>query len=103
MTLEMASSFFIFANMKTVHLEISGRVQGVFFRASAKEIAESYNISGWIRNTPRRTVEASVTGEDEDVLRFIEWCKQGPQKARVEHVSITETRLQTFEGFDVIR
>ncbi len=89
--------------MKTIHLEISGKVQGVFFRASAKEVAECYKISGWIRNTNDRKVEALITGEDEDILRFIEWCKQGPEKAKVEHVSTIEIRLQIFEGFEVIR
>ena len=89
--------------MKTVHLEISGKVQGVFFRALAKEIAEPYKISGWIRNTHHKKVEALITGEDEDVLTFVEWCKKGPEKARVDHVSITETQLQIFEGFEVIR
>lgn len=89
--------------MKTVHLEISGKVQGVFFRASAKEIADSYKISGWIKNTHHRTVEAIVTGEDEGVLKFIDWCKQGPEKARVENVSFSETQLQIFKEFKVIR
>ena len=89
--------------MKTIHLEISGKVQGVFFRASAKEIAQLYKISGWIRNTYVKKVEALITGDDEDVRRFIEWCKRGPGKARVDHVSITETHLQIFEGFEVIR
>jgi len=89
--------------MKTVHLEISGKVQGVFYRASAQEAAQCYKISGWIKNTHHGKVEALITGEDEDVLKFIEWCKQGPEKARVERVLITETRLQIFEGFEIIR
>ncbi|HEY5406895.1 MAG TPA: acylphosphatase [Ginsengibacter sp.] len=89
--------------MKTVHLEISGKVQGVFFRASAKEIAKLHKISGWIKNTHDKKLEALITGADEDIQRFIEWCKQGPDKAMVEHIIITNIALQTFSRFEVIR
>lgn len=89
--------------MKTVHLEISGKVQGVFFRASAQEVAEAHKISGWIKNTNNKKVEALITGEDEDVLKFIEWCKQGPERAKVEGVSIKENQLKIFDEFKVIR
>ncbi|HEY5406327.1 MAG TPA: acylphosphatase [Ginsengibacter sp.] len=89
--------------MKTIHLEISGKVQGVFFRSSAKEIAELYEISGWIRNTCDDKVEVLITGREEDVQKFIEWCNEGPDKAKVEHVAIANAELQTFNRFEVIR
>jgi acylphosphatase len=89
--------------MKTVHLEISGKVQGVFFRASAQEIAKLHKISGWIRNTRDKRVEALITGAEKDIQRFIEWCKEGPDRALVEHVTITNMALQTFDKFEVIR
>lgn len=89
--------------MKSVHLEISGKVQGVFFRASAEEIARLHKLSGWIKNTRDKKVEALITGADEDIQKFIEWCKHGPDKALVEHVTITNMALQTFDKFEVIR
>ena len=89
--------------MKTVHLKISGKVQGVFFRATAKEIASLHKISGWIKNTYEDNVEALITGEKEDVEKFIVWCKHGPEKANVKNVTITNIELQMFEGFEVIR
>ena len=89
--------------MKSVHLEISGKVQGVFFRASAEEIARLHKLSGWIRNTRDKKVEALITGADEDIQKFIEWCKHGPDKAVVEDVSITYQALQIFNRFEVIR
>ena len=89
--------------MNTVHLEISGEVQGVFFRATAKEIAKHHKISGWIKNTFDDKVEALITGEKEDIEKFISWCKQGPEKANVENVIITNAELQFFSGFEVIR
>lgn len=90
--------------MKTVHLEISGKVQGVFFRAKAKEVAKIYKISGWIRNTDDDKVEALITGVDEDVAEFISWCKHGPEKAKVKNVVITYTNeIKLFDTFEVIR
>ena len=89
--------------MKTVHLEISGKVQGVFFRATAKDIAGLHNISGWIKNTKDDKVEAVLTGKSEDVEAFIAWSKQGPQKAKVHRVNVTDMEFIEFDAFDVIR
>ena len=89
--------------MKTVHVKISGKVQGVFFRATAKEIASLHKISGWIKNTYDDNVEALITGEKEDVEKFIAWCKHGPEKANVENVTVSNMDLQIFDGFEIIR
>jgi acylphosphatase len=89
--------------MRTAHLEIAGKVQGVFFRAKAKEIAEIHKISGWIRNTDDGKVEAHVSGEDSAVEEFISWCRYGPEKARVENVIVNYTDVKKFDRFVVIR
>lgn len=89
--------------MKTVHLKITGRVQGVFFRATAKEQATTYNIQGWIKNTGEGYVEAIVTGGEKDLEEFIAWCNHGPEKARVDNVSVTPLEKQIFNEFKVIR
>jgi acylphosphatase len=89
--------------MKTVKLEITGKVQGVFFRAEAKEIAETQKISGWIKNTDSDKVEACITGEDTAIEKFITWCKHGPDKAKVENVSAHFIDLKDFDGFTIIR
>ena len=89
--------------MKTVHLEIAGRVQGVFFRAKAKEIAEIHKVSGWIRNTDDGKVEACISGEDTAVEEFISWCNYGPDKAKVENVLVNYTPVKKFDRFEVIR
>ena len=96
------ASFYI-CKMKTVHLEITGRVQGVFFRAKAKEIAEINGISGWIRNTDKGNVEACISGEEDAVQEFIKWCRHGPEKARVESVSVNDMPVENFDQFKVIR
>jgi acylphosphatase len=90
-------------SMKTVNLIISGDVQGVFFRARAKDIAEMYQVSGWIRNLHNGNVEACVTGTNDALGRFISWCRKGPEKARVQDVAITNAPLQTFERFEITR
>lgn len=91
-----------FCGMKTVHILISGKVQGVFFRASASTEAEKNNITGWIKNTKSGEVEAMASGEEKDIESFIQWCHQGPRKAGVENVEVEEVHPQPFDSFRVI-
>jgi len=72
--------------MPTIHLLIKGKVQGVYYRASAKEVADRLHVTGWIRNTREGHVEVLASGSEEDVRRFITWCKRGPERAVVEAV-----------------
>ena len=89
--------------METVHLLIKGKVQGVFFRATAKKNAEKYKIKGWIRNTKDKNVEAMITGEPGMLEQFIEWCKKGPDEAKVEEVAILKQPEKEFRNFEIIR
>lgn len=88
---------------KTVHLLIKGRVQGVFYRASAKEKALNAGLTGWVRNTKSGDVEILVTGTESDLNQFINWCKTGPSKARVEEVTVTDNPFISFETFEIHR
>lgn len=89
--------------MPTVHIKISGKVQGVFFRASGREVAEKLGLTGWIKNTEDGNVEALATGSEAQLGEFTEWCKAGPEKAIVTHVEITAQEEQLFSGFGVVR
>ena len=89
--------------METVHLLISGKVQGVFFRATAKNIAQKLKVTGWIKNTPKGEVEALITGERDAVKEFFTWCKSGPERAVVENVVLTRKSQTPFESFCIIR
>lgn len=89
--------------METIHLLISGKVQGVFFRESSRKLAEKLNIKGWIKNTPDGKVEALITGEEKDLNDFVNWCRKGPEKAEVADVKISKERSIHFEEFEVIR
>lgn len=89
--------------MPTIHLLIKGRVQGVFYRASAREEAERTGIKGWIKNTPEGHVEALVSGTESQLEAFTKWCKRGPDKARVDEVLVTEETDNSFDEFTIIR
>ena len=89
--------------METVHLLISGKVQGVFFRQTATRMAHTLNIAGWIKNITDGKVEAVVTGNNDDVKKFIAWCKTGPEKADVTDVNVSNQPETFFEKFEVIR
>lgn len=89
--------------MPTVRIIIKGKVQGVFFRASAKETAQKVGVKGWVKNTEEADVEAMVSGSQEQLQHFAEWCHRGPARARVTEVIVTEVKDQTFTGFGIIR
>jgi acylphosphatase len=84
--------------MKTHHLRIHGRVQGVWFRESMRLEAERLNVAGWVRNTPDGTVEAVVQGPTAAVDAMIEWARSGPPLARVDRVEFGEAHGQ-YSGF----
>ncbi len=71
-----------------VQVIISGRVQGVWFRANTKNKAEQLGITGWVRNTDDGKVEALFEGEDDLIKEMLEWCKHGPTTAKVTDVKV---------------
>lgn len=89
--------------MVTAFLVISGRVQGVFYRAKAKEMADKLGVTGWVKNTEIGNVEATVCGDENSVQLFIDWCKKGPSRAIVENVTVEYIGEEAFEQFKIIR
>ena len=85
--------------MKTHHLRIHGRVQGVWFRESMRVEAERLHVTGWVRNTPDGKVEAVVQGPTEAVKAMIAWAHKGPPMARVDRVEISEAGGE-YSGFE---
>jgi acylphosphatase len=69
-------------------VRVAGRVQGVFFRAEARDRARSLGLSGWVRNAHDGCVEASFEGPAERVQSMVEWCRRGPALAEVQDVSV---------------
>lgn len=86
--------------MRRVRVLISGRVQGVFFRAYTQEEAKRFGLKGWVRNLPDGRVEALFEGEDEAVEKMIKWCHRGSPASKVEKVEVfEEPYLGEYEGF----
>jgi acylphosphatase len=80
-------------------LRIRGRVQGVYYRASAQEEALRLGLSGWVRNRSDGSVEALVAGCDVDVECFIRWAWQGPAAARVVDIEIQQAEAPEAGSF----
>jgi acylphosphatase len=85
-----------------VHLIISGFVQGVFYRASTREMARGLGLKGWVRNLPDNSVEAVFEGPAEKLTQAVLWCNHGPAGASVAKVSERWGEFKgEFKGFDV--
>lgn len=89
--------------MPTIHLLIIGKVQGVFYRATAKKIANKLKLTGCIKNIKDGNVEAIATGNEEQLQEFINWCKQGPENAKVEDVIVKQKQIMSFHTFEITR
>jgi acylphosphatase len=88
---------------RRARLLICGRVQGVYFRASACDVARRQGLAGWVRNRLDGAVEAVVEGEEAAVETFIAWCHDGPPGAHVTTVQVTtEPYAGEFHGFHVV-
>jgi len=85
-----------------VHVLISGRVQGVFFRAETRDRARSLGIAGWVRNNPDGTVEAVFEGPRGRVESLVSWCGRGPRGAAVEDVEVTWEEPKGLVGFEAV-
>lgn len=72
--------------MKQVTITVRGRVQGVFYRHSARIKAADLGITGWIRNEPDGSVSILAEGEPATLEEFVSWCREGPPLAAVEAV-----------------
>jgi acylphosphatase len=79
--------------VKRVRIVVSGRVQGVFYRASCAAAARRFELGGWVRNMRDGRVEAAFEGPDQDVDAMIEWCRRGPEMASVDTIEITSEPL----------
>lgn len=85
-----------------VHVFVSGRVQGVFFRSETKRKADSYGVKGWVRNLPDSSVEAVFEGEEEAVKALVDFCKRGSSGAEVTNFELTwEIYTGELEGFKI--
>ncbi len=88
--------------MKRVKVKIYGRVQGVFFRANTKRLADELSVKGYVTNLADGTVEAVFEGDDLAVDKIVGWCHKGPPAARVEKVDVeNEDYKGEFKDFTI--
>jgi acylphosphatase len=84
-----------------VRVVVTGRVQGVWFRDSCREQAQAAGVRGFVRNRGDGAVEAELEGPAAAVERVVAWCRVGPARARVEHVTSTPIGVVGEPGFRV--
>ncbi|MWG33923.1 acylphosphatase [Halomarina oriensis] len=85
------------------HVFVSGRVQGVTYRASTRRAANERGVDGWVRNLDDGRVEAVFEGPAAAVTSLVEWCHDGPSRARVEDVTTESEPVESLDGFEVRR
>jgi acylphosphatase len=82
-------------------IRVSGKVQGVFFRASARAEANRLGLHGFVRNEEDGSVHAEAEGPRDSLDQFLAWCRQGPPHARIDSVEAATGEVRGFQGFHV--
>jgi acylphosphatase len=84
------------------HVFISGKVQGVYYRANTRDAASEKGVEGWVRNLDDGRVEAVFEGEEDAVKAMVEWCHKGSRRAEVKDVEVEwDEATGEFDGFDI--
>ena len=86
-----------------IAITISGSVQGVYYRASTKAVADRLGVAGFVRNEPNGEVYIEAEGSGEALSKLVEWCHQGPSLAKVSSVTQVAIPVQGFNAFTVNR
>ena len=90
--------------MKHWNIKITGRVQGVFFRASTKAVADQLGVKGFVTNMSDGSVYMEVEGDKFGLESMLEFCHEGPEHAEVTKVEFEQTDdLKGFQNFNVIK
>lgn len=89
--------------MPAKHITVTGKVQGVFFRAEAKERADNLGVKGWVKNSPDGSIEIHAEGSPDALMEFEQWCTHGPEMARVDAIQSQEVPEEGFDTFEVAR
>ncbi|HEY8512024.1 MAG TPA: acylphosphatase [Cyclobacteriaceae bacterium] len=89
--------------MKHLNIRVTGRVQGVYFRASTRDVASKLKLRGFVRNEPDGSVYIEAEGNEEALEELVAWCHHGPPRAMVENVEVNEGPIQNLGSFDIRR
>jgi len=85
------------------HVFVTGRVQGVFYRATTRDQARERGVDGWVKNLDDGRVEAVFEGPEDAVAAMVEWCHEGSDRARVKDVTVEYGEPEGLDGFDIRR
>lgn len=88
---------------QTFVIIVSGKVQGVYYRQSAKQKAVALGVTGLVKNLADGTVMLIATGTKEQLTALVDWCRKGPPAARVTDVKVMEEDAHPYEGFTISR
>jgi acylphosphatase len=89
--------------MKHLDITVKGQVQGVFYRASTKAVADQLGVKGNVRNEPDGSVFIEAEADQMLLDLFLDWCKEGPERANVISVEVHEGELKNYRNFDVLK
>jgi acylphosphatase len=89
--------------MKHIDIKVTGKVQGVSFRAVTKMVADQMGVRGMIRNESDGSVYIEAEGDDVLLEVFLEWCHDGPDRAIIEQVTVTPGTVKNYQNFEVIK
>mgnify|MGYP006289533989 CR=1 FL=1 len=86
-----------------IRAKVFGRVQGVFFRANAKEKAQELGLNGWVKNREDGSVEMVIEGKEKTINDLLDWCKSGPGISKVNNINILkEEEKEKLKGFEIL-
>lgn len=89
--------------MKHINIKVTGKVQGVFFRASTKAVADQMGIKGLVKNEKDGSVYIEAEGDETILAMFIDWCNEGPDKSLVENVAVEDGEVKNYRNFEVVK
>jgi acylphosphatase len=88
---------------KHYKIRVHGKVQEVYYRASAVDKEHLYSVAGFTRNEVDGTVYIEAEGDEEALIKFVEWCRIGPPRAVVEKVIVIEGEIKDYQNFITVR
>ncbi|MGB0851353.1 MAG: acylphosphatase [Bacteroidia bacterium] len=87
--------------MKCSKVRVEGKVQGVYFRVSAKQKAMNLGVNGYVKNESDGSVSFEIEGEEDAVSSMVQWCRSGPALARVSHLEVNNSAERNFVDFQI--
>jgi acylphosphatase len=89
--------------MKHINIRITGKVQGVSFRATTKAVADQMGVRGIVRNEKDGSLYIEAEGDDLLLEVFLEWCHEGSDRSKIENVEVVPGELKNYQNFEILK